>query len=55
MRLALVNGAIGAVAIRDGEPFSVAGVTVRGGRIVELDFLVDPARLRRLDLTMLEG
>jgi RNA polymerase sigma factor (sigma-70 family) len=55
MHLALVNGAIGAVAIRDGQPFSVAGVTVRGGRIVELDFLVDPARLAQLDLTILEG
>jgi RNA polymerase sigma factor (sigma-70 family) len=55
MRLALVNGAIGAVAIRDGQPFSVAGVTVRGGRIVELDFLVDPARLGQLDLTILEN
>jgi RNA polymerase sigma factor (sigma-70 family) len=55
MRLALVNGAIGAVAFRDGQPFSLAAVTVRGGRIVELDFLVDPARLAQLDLTILES
>jgi RNA polymerase sigma factor (sigma-70 family) len=53
VRPALVNGAVGAVATRDGEPFSVMGVTVRGGRIVEMDILADPERLRRLDLTVL--
>ena len=42
MRPALVNGAVGAVSLRDGKPFSVAAVTVNGGRIVEMDFLVDP-------------
>jgi RNA polymerase sigma-70 factor (ECF subfamily) len=51
--LILVNGAIGTVALRDGEPFSVGGVTVRGGRIVEIDFLADPERLARLDLSWL--
>jgi RNA polymerase sigma factor (sigma-70 family) len=51
---ALVNGAAGAVSLRDGEPFSVGAVTVRGGRIVELDFLADPERLSRLDLTILD-
>ena len=54
VRPALVNGAIGSVSTRDGELFSVAGVTVRGGKIVELDFLADPERLRQLDLTILE-
>jgi RNA polymerase sigma factor (sigma-70 family) len=52
---ALVNGAAGAVSFRDGEPFSVGGVTVRGGRIVELDILADPERLARLDLALLDG
>jgi RNA polymerase sigma factor (sigma-70 family) len=52
---AIINGAAGAVATLDGRPFSVAGVTVRGGRIVEMDFLVDPERLSRLDLTILDG
>jgi len=50
---ALVNGAIGAVSMRDGEPFSVGAVTVRDGKIVELDFLADPERLRELDLSIL--
>jgi RNA polymerase sigma factor (sigma-70 family) len=50
---ALVNGAVGMVSILDGEPFSVGGATVRGGRIVEIDILADPERLRQLDLTIL--
>src|SRR3954453_8094874 len=54
IHVALVNGAIGIVAFRDGEPFSVGGVTVRHGKIVEFDFLADPERLRELDLTILE-
>jgi RNA polymerase sigma factor (sigma-70 family) len=50
---ALVNGAIGAISTRDGELFSVGGFTVRGGKIVEIDILADPERLRQLDLTIL--
>ena len=41
--------------LRDGEPFSVGAFTIRGGRIVEIDILADPERLRRLDLTILDG
>jgi len=52
---ALVNGAVGAVAMRDGRPFSVGALTVRDGKIVELDFLADPERLAKLDLTVLDG
>jgi hypothetical protein len=52
MRPALVNGAAGLVATRDGQPFSVGGSTVRGGKIVEIDILADPARLAELDLTI---
>jgi RNA polymerase sigma factor (sigma-70 family) len=55
MQPALVNGAAGAVAIRDGKPFAVMGVTVREGKIAEIDVLADPERLRRLDLTSLES
>jgi RNA polymerase sigma factor (sigma-70 family) len=54
-RPALVNGAAGLVSTRDGELFSVGGVTVEGGRIVAIDILADPERLRRLDLTVLDG
>ena len=55
MHPALVNGAAGAVAIRDGEPFAVGAFTVRGRRIAEIDILADPERLRRLDLTVLDA
>ena len=54
MRPVLVNGAVGMVTFRNGEPFSLGAVTVRGGKIVELDFLADPERLRELDLTVLD-
>ena len=50
----LSNGAYGMVADRNGEPFSVGAVTVRGGRIVEMDILADPERLRQLDLPALD-
>jgi RNA polymerase sigma-70 factor (ECF subfamily) len=53
MKRALVNGAPGMVALRDGLPFSVGAFTVSNGRIVEFDILADPARLARLDLTIL--
>ena len=52
---ALVNGVAGAVTTRDGVPFSVGAFTVRGGKIVALDILADPERLRDLDLTILRG
>jgi RNA polymerase sigma factor (sigma-70 family) len=55
MQPALVNGAVGAVAILDGEPFAVGAITVRGGKIVELDILADPERLSQLDLTILDS
>jgi RNA polymerase sigma factor (sigma-70 family) len=54
MKPALVNGAVGVVTTRDGRPFSVGAFTVRDGRIVEMDWLGDPARLRELDLTILD-
>jgi RNA polymerase sigma-70 factor (ECF subfamily) len=49
----LVNGVPGAVVWGpDGSPFTVAALTVRGGRLAALDFVVDPERLARLDLTV---
>ncbi len=50
----LVNGAVGTLTTRDGQPFAVSGITVRDRKIVEIDILADPARLRRLDLTILD-
>ena len=54
MRRALINGAAGAVSYLHGQPFSIAAVTVRNGKIVEIDFLADPERVARLDLTVLD-
>ena len=53
-RVALVNGAVGVVTAPGGQPFAVMGITVAGGRIVELDVLADPERLRELDLAALD-
>ena len=54
MRPVLINGVVGAVAFLHGQPFSIGAVTVTNGKIVELDFLNDPERLSRLDLTVLD-
>ena len=52
-RPVLVNGAPGIVAsLPDGRPISVMGFTVAQGKIVEIDILADPARLRQMDLTV---
>jgi RNA polymerase sigma factor (sigma-70 family) len=53
MRRALINGAPGMVSLLNGRPFSVGAVTVRNGKIAELDILADPDRIARLDLTLL--
>jgi RNA polymerase sigma-70 factor (ECF subfamily) len=54
VRPAIVNGAAGIVVAPRGRPFAVMGFTVRRGKIVAIDVLADPARLRRLDLTVLD-
>jgi RNA polymerase sigma factor (sigma-70 family) len=52
----LVNGVPGGVAwAPDGSPFAVLALTVRGGRVVAIDVLADPDRLRQLDLTVVAG
>jgi RNA polymerase sigma factor (sigma-70 family) len=47
----LINGAAAFVARRaGGRVTSVAGFTIRAGKIVEIDVLADPDRIRQLDL-----
>ena len=47
----LVNGVAGIVSwLPDGRPFSVMGFIVRGGKVVEIDVLTDPERLKQLNL-----
>jgi RNA polymerase sigma-70 factor (ECF subfamily) len=55
VRPALINGAPGAVVVPHGEPFSVMAFTVRSGKIVEIDAVVDPERLSQLDLKALDN
>jgi RNA polymerase sigma factor (sigma-70 family) len=52
-RPAMVNGAAGLVVGLRDQPISVLGFTVSAGRIVEIDILADPVRLRGLDLAIL--
>ena len=49
-RPALVNGGPGWISFRDGQPFAVAALTLRNGRIAAMDIVADPERLARLDL-----
>jgi len=50
---ALVNGAAGLVWAPGGRPRVVFGITIARGKIVEIDLVADPERLRQLDLTVL--
>ena len=51
---ALVNGAVGAVWAPGGRPRVVFGFTITRGKIVAIDQVDDPERLRQLDLSVLE-
>ncbi len=51
---ALVNGAVGAVWAPGGQPRVVFSFTIVGGKIVAIDLLADPERLRQLDLAVLD-
>jgi RNA polymerase sigma-70 factor, ECF subfamily len=50
VRPALVNGAAGAVVAPAGRVFSVMAFTCSNGKIIRIDALVDPERLRQLSL-----
>jgi RNA polymerase sigma factor (sigma-70 family) len=53
VRPALINGAAGIVAFRDGRPFAVLAFIVAGGRAVQIDVLNDPELVGRLDVSAL--
>jgi hypothetical protein len=52
----VVNGAVGVVVAPRGRLLMVVGFTIRRGgkKIVEIDAIADPERLRRLDLVLLD-
>jgi RNA polymerase sigma factor (sigma-70 family) len=49
-RPALVNGAAGVVVAPGGRPIAVVGFTSARGRIIAIDLIADPEKLRRLSL-----
>jgi RNA polymerase sigma factor (sigma-70 family) len=53
-RPALVDGAVGVIVAPRGRLLMVLSFGVRGGKIVEIDAIADPGRLRQLDLTLLD-
>jgi RNA polymerase sigma factor (sigma-70 family) len=52
---ALVNGAAGAVITARGRPIAVMGFIVVAGKIVEIDAIADPERVRRIAAAVLAG
>jgi RNA polymerase sigma factor (sigma-70 family) len=53
-RPVLVNGSVGIVVAPGGRLRTVIRCTVKQGKIKEMDVIADPARLRRLDLEVLD-
>jgi len=51
---AVVNGRAGVVVAPGGTPMAVVGFTASGGRIVAIDLITDPEKLRRLPLGTLD-
>jgi RNA polymerase sigma-70 factor (ECF subfamily) len=54
-RPVLVNGVAGVVVAPKGRPVTVMAFTVVGGKVVAIDALADPDRLRSLDLAGLDS
>lgn len=54
-RVAVINGAAGAVVFVGGRATAVMGFLVRGGLVAAIDVLADPQRIARLDLTSIGG
>jgi RNA polymerase sigma factor (sigma-70 family) len=53
-RPALVNGSVGLVVDRRGRLFLVLRLTIKHGKIVEIDGIADPEDLRQLHLSVLD-
>jgi len=51
---ALVNGAVGVVVAPRGRLFRVLRFTITSGKIVQIDVVADPERLRELELAVLD-
>jgi len=53
-RPALVDGSVGVVVAPRGKLFRALTFTITRGKIVRIDVIGDPARLRELDLAVLD-
>ena len=53
-RPALINGSVGLVVPRQGRLFLVLNLTVKHGKIVEIEAVADPARLHQLQFSLLD-
>ena len=53
-RSALVNGAVALIVAPRGHLFLVLGLTIRNGKIAEIEAVADPTRLRQFDLAVLD-
>jgi RNA polymerase sigma-70 factor (ECF subfamily) len=52
-RVALVDGGYGGVFAVRGQPWAVFGFSIAGGKVIEIEIIVDPANIARMELTML--
>jgi RNA polymerase sigma-70 factor, ECF subfamily len=53
-RLALVDGALGGVVAPLGQILMVFRFTIARGKIVDIEAIADPQRLRRFEITLLD-
>jgi RNA polymerase sigma factor (sigma-70 family) len=54
-RPARINGAVGWISFLNGQVYAVATLTVHNGRIRAMDIALDPGRIARLDVTVLDA
>jgi RNA polymerase sigma factor (sigma-70 family) len=55
LRPVLVNGAAGVIVTANDRPFSVMSFTIVAGKIMQINTIADPERLRALQLTILDA
>jgi RNA polymerase sigma factor (sigma-70 family) len=53
VKLALINGAVGAVHAAEGRPIGLTAFTVAGAKITAIDLIDDPGRIAEADLAIL--
>jgi RNA polymerase sigma-70 factor (ECF subfamily) len=54
-RLAIIDGGTGAVVLAGGRTRIALDFTIAGGRIIAIDAIADPERLREIEVTIVNG